>query len=119
MSANAPQNYSRAEAHAKFNTIPDTITTVNVGLTSATTAGTATNSTLTTFAGKWIWLKARVGTITVVRGAATVVSGVGMVLAPGVAYPFYVSYDAAEHRLSHISDTASSFLDILSDSEAG
>lgn len=112
---------SLARAHEQYNTIPNSVTSVAVGLTSATTPGTATSSTLTPFAGRWIWLKSRGGTITLLRGSSTVVAGVGIVLPPGVSVPFFVSADMVrgDHRLSMISDTASSYLDILSDSEAG
>jgi hypothetical protein len=105
----------QARNQGDYNTVPNTVSSISVGTSSATTAGALAN-----YAGRWIWLKARVGTITVLRGASTVVAGVGLVLPPGIAIPFYVSSSTnADHRLSHISDTASSYLDILSDSEAG
>jgi len=109
---------NKAHIHALYNTVPNTIVSISSGLTSTTTAAA---SALLPYAGKWVWLKARVGTITVLRGSSTVVSGVGIVLPPGVAVPFYVSTDTTngDFRLSHISDTAASYLDILSDSEAG
>jgi hypothetical protein len=111
-----PTEADRAAMHAVYSSIPDTVASIASGLTSTTTAAA---SALQPFAGKWIYIRARGGTITVLRGASTVVAGVGLVLAPGVAYPFYVSSStAAELRLSHISDTAGSYLDILSDSEA-
>jgi len=113
----APYEESLARAHGTYNTIPKAVTSIASGLTSTTTAAA---SALAPFAGKYIYLKARGGTITVLRGASTVVSGVGIVLPPGIAYPFFVSAaSGAENRLSHISDTAGSYLDILSDSEAG
>jgi len=111
-----PNEADRATMHAAYNTIPDTVLSIASGTSSTTTAAA---SALAPYVGKWIWLKARGGAITVLRGSSTVVSGVGMVLPAGVAVPFYVSQaTAAELRISHISDTAGSFLDILSDSEA-
>ena len=113
----AAYEIDKSGAHALYNTVPDTVVSIASGTSSTTTAAA---SSLGLYPGKWVYLKARGGTITVLRGAATVVSGVGMVLAPGVAYPFYVSVaSGAELRLSHISDTAGAYLDIISDSEAG
>lgn len=112
----APQEESMSRAHGVYNTIPNTIsagTTVN-----ATSAHTA--NLLSSFAGKWIYLLAVGGDITVMRGNRTVVLGAGVNLPQGVLVPFFVSATSGNvYGLSCIADGASRTLYILSDSEAG
>lgn len=110
----APKEYPRATSQGTFATVPDTI---NAGTTvNATSAHTA--NLLSSFAGKWIYLLAVGGDITVMRGNQTVVLGAGVNMPQGVLVPFYVS-ESGTYGLSCIADGASRTLYILSDSEAG
>lgn len=84
---------------------------ISVAASSGTTAGA-----LTAFKGRWIWLAAEGGDVTVLRGANTVVFKRGLNIKDGEFQDFFVPYDAASYDLSHIGSAACR-LCILSDSE--
>ena len=110
----AGNNADAAKLGAVHRTIPNRIVgTIAVAVTSATDTTTLTAAQ----GGKWVFLVARGGDVTVLRGTHTMLAGKGVKIADGKFEEVYID-PAGGRSISHIGSAACS-LDILDDSDFG